>query len=248
MNIPGGKLDTRGMSGFARCILLTAVTLFCFVFVLWLARIASLAANDDPTLTVLGPEHGVTASFTGLRLNRASNTFDTQATVTHQGATPISAPLQLVFTDLPPGVTLTNASSTDTNGDPYLEIPLPQGQLEPRNILPPILIKFDNPNRLSITFDPVLRGRIQSANHPPVANAGPDQTIAVGETIILDGSGSHNADNDPLTYRWALITVPQGSQAELAEPTAVQTAFTADLEGIYIAQLIYTAHRVMEIS
>ena len=72
----------------------------------------------------------------------------------------------------------------------------------------------------------------------PVANAGPDQTVVVGQTVQLDGSGSSDADGDPLTFRWALTTRPAGSQATLATPTAVNPTFVADVLGTYVAQLI----------
>jgi hypothetical protein len=35
-------------------------------------------------------------------------------------------------------------------------------------------------------------------NTPPVANAGPDQTVAVTQTVTLDGSHSTDVDGDPL--------------------------------------------------
>ncbi len=46
----------------------------------------------------------------------------------------------------------------------------------------------------------------EGANQPPIANAGPDQTVEQifyqGADVTLDGSGSYDSDADPLTYTW----------------------------------------------
>lgn len=79
---------------------------------------------------------------------------------------------------------------------------------------------------------------ITAANHVPVASAGLDQHVALGDTVALDGSGSSDPDLDPLTYRWSLILRPTGSAATLTSATAVSTKFVADLSGTYVALLV----------
>jgi len=75
-------------------------------------------------------------------------------------------------------------------------------------------------------------------NHAPAANAGPDQTVFVNETVTLNGSGSTDVDGDPLTFQWAFISVPVGSVVTLSDPTAVKPTFIVDKPGVYIVQLI----------
>ena len=79
---------------------------------------------------------------------------------------------------------------------------------------------------------------ITTTNSPPIAQAGPAQTVTVGATVQLDGSQSRDADGDPLTFRWALTVVPSGSTATLSNPTSVHPTFRVDRPGIYTAQLI----------
>ena len=75
-------------------------------------------------------------------------------------------------------------------------------------------------------------------NRPPLANAGPDQSILVGVVVNLDGSASSDPDSDPLTYAWTFLGRPSGSTAVLNDPTAVMPNFTADRTGAYELQLI----------
>ena len=71
--------------------------------------------------------------------------------------------------------------------------------------------------------DVVMEIRLPGENSPPVANAGPDQKVTGGDLVILDGSGSSDADEDPLTYKW----VSQYPGITLSDPGAEKPTFTA---------------------
>ena len=76
------------------------------------------------------------------------------------------------------------------------------------------------------------------ANTPPIANAGADQTSFVNNTVVLDGSLSTDADNDPLSFSWSIISQPAQSNAVLSDTSAAQPQFVIDYPGSYLIQLI----------
>ncbi len=78
----------------------------------------------------------------------------------------------------------------------------------------------------------------EPTNNPPSANAGPDQTVSVGVTVTLNGSGSKDVDGDQLTMAWSFVSVPAGSSAVLSSTTAVRPTFVANLPGTYVVKLI----------
>ena len=65
---------------------------------------------------------------------------------------------------------------------------------------------------------------ISTRNSAPVANAGLDQSVYVGNTVTLDGSGGSDIDGNTLTYSWAFTTRPSGSTATLSNSTSVNPA------------------------
>ena len=72
----------------------------------------------------------------------------------------------------------------------------------------------------------------------PVANAGVGQSVTVGDTVRLDGSGSYDPGGESLSYAWVFRTLPSGSTATLSNPASVSPSFVADLEGNYDLRLV----------
>ncbi len=86
------------------------------------------------------------------------------------------------------------------------------------------------PDRTRITVSPF--------NGDPIADAGPDQSVSVGATVQLDGSGSSDPENQPLAFDWAFTSIPPGSAALLDDPADPTPTFVADAPGAYVVRLI----------
>jgi hypothetical protein len=78
-----------------------------------------------------------------------------------------------------------------------------------------------------------------TAGSRPVANAGTDQAVRVGEQVILDGSGSSSPDQaNPLSYAWQNMSRPTGSNSTLTGTTTPRPTFLADVAGVYTVSLV----------
>jgi serine protease len=73
---------------------------------------------------------------------------------------------------------------------------------------------------------------IEEVNDPPVADAGPDQTSLVGESVTFDGSGSYDIDDGIAAYAWSF-----GDQTTASGITATHSYLTA---GTYTVTLTVT--------
>jgi PKD repeat protein len=67
-------------------------------------------------------------------------------------------------------------------------------------------------------------------NTPPVADAGPDQTVYLGTTVVLDGSGSHDVDGPIAGYSWDFGDgTPVGSGVEVTHDYSDHGVYTVTL-------------------
>ena len=85
---------------------------------------------------------------------------------------------------------------------------------------------------LSIAFTP------ENSNTKPVAHAGGNKSVWVGDTVELDGTASTDKEGDTLTFNWYFVSKPLGSQATLSSATSSRTSFVADVNGTYEVNLI----------
>ncbi|MGD8176915.1 PKD domain-containing protein [Marinimicrobium sp. ARAG 43.8] len=79
---------------------------------------------------------------------------------------------------------------------------------------------------------------IVEANSPPMpAIAELSGTIVRGQTVTLDGSGSQDANGDPLQYRWRFLNRPDGSQAQLSGATTDTASYVVDVKALQAVEL-----------
>ena len=80
---------------------------------------------------------------------------------------------------------------------------------------------------------PVASITLTAVNAAPIATA---ESLFVGYggiPLVLDGSRSSDANNDPLTFNWSIMLKPQGSSAVLSDIHSATPTFTLDVVGIY---------------
>src|SRR5262249_38216246 len=82
----------------------------------------------------------------------------------------------------------------------------------------------------------------EGGNQAPIAKAGPDQTVPLGQTVLLDSSASMDPDHGPtpLSFQWSLTAKPTRStlsNAQISGATTAHAAFTPDVLADYTLRL-----------
>ena len=81
-----------------------------------------------------------------------------------------------------------------------------------------------------------------AANTPPVADAGSNITVSLGENAVTNCEASYDPDNGPLplSFTWTIASVPPGSSItnnDLINANTTQCIFTPDAAGDYVLLL-----------
>ena len=184
--------------------------------------------------------------------NSAPDTVTIDVTLANRAPTANAGPDQNVETGAT--VTLDGRGSSDPDGDiltySWTQTLGPSVTLSSTTTVSPTFTAPDEAETLvfSLTVsdgtvnsapDTVIIG-VALANLPPTANAGQDQDVETGATVTLDGSGSTDPDDDPLTYAWAQTA---GPTVELSDPTAESPTFTAPDEAETLVVLAHGQRR-----
>jgi hypothetical protein len=86
--------------------------------------------------------------------------------------------------------------------------------------------------------DPGDQVLISFENVAPIAEAGSNQSVIVGDNVYLDGSASSDANGDLLTYQWSFMSKPDNSTTFFDDETSPNPLFYADQAGQYVVSLI----------
>ena len=214
------------------------------------AQVLAATGNSATFVVPFGVLPGLPGATTVTATNPGGRAGSIAFTVVNRAPQANAGPDQTVFVTAT--VQLDGAASTDADGDQltfhWSFLSRPNGSnavLTDASAVRPMFVA-DLGGRYTIQLivndgfadsqpDTVL---IDTQNSPPTANAGPDQTVFVGTTVPLDGSGSSDVDHDLLTFRWSFLSRPSGSNATLMNATAPNPTFIVDLPGSYVVQLV----------
>ncbi len=180
----------------------------------------------------------------------AVNSLPDSVTITTDNAAPVANAGVDLSVVLSGTAQLDGAGSSDPEAAPlsyrWSFISRPSGSaalLSATNIVNPIFVAdvpgtyvvqlIVNDGVLNSVADTVV---VTTLNTVPVANAGPDQNVTTGATVVLDGTASSDADGNALFHVWSFTSVPS-SVPTLTNPASPNPSFSTNADGNYVVQL-----------
>ncbi len=174
--------------------------------------------NNKPPTAIAGPDQVITLPTDSVSLDGSASS-DPDGTISGYLWTKISGPVS--FTILNSSNAITIAKNLVTGVYQFELKVTDNGGLSAKDTM-------------RVIVDAVI-----TTNHPPIANAGADQTITLPtNTINLDGSASTDPENNITSYLWTKIAGP--SIFNIVNSNAVQTQVTNLVQGVYQFELKVT--------
>jgi hypothetical protein len=183
-------------------------------------RVSVSEANAEPVAVITAAQYVVTGSDVTLS---AAGSTDANGDRLAYSWTLLSKPMK---------ASGASADSVATLSDGTVVSPVFKADVSGIYVLS-LVVNDGKANSKPVTFAVTA----SAANVPPVANAGPDQTVKVGSLVTLDATRSTDANGDVLTYSWVLTTNPGAPAVVLASATTANPTFTPTVAGIYVATL-----------
>ncbi|MGE5841729.1 MAG: PKD domain-containing protein [Deltaproteobacteria bacterium] len=185
----------------------------------------SLGAVSDPSVVIISTINSAPVADAG-----PGQRFTGQGTIFLDGSQsfdPDGDPIQYAWVLIAkPAASMAALSGSDTVNPSFIADEL--GTYTVELVVTDSLGASSTPDTVVITSD----------NVAPVALAGYNQVVLVGDTVNLDGSGSYDADSDPITYTWSITSQPSGSTTQLMGANMVDPSFVSDVQGLYTLSLV----------
>lgn len=160
-------------------------------------------AQDQSTTSV---KDRIQVIFSGFRLNRTTQTFDTVASIKNVSNATVTMPIRLVVKNIvPASVTLHNANGLSQEIYPFIAVITKAGLLLPGEAVNNVILQFTNPTRVRFTFDYDVLGGIGS---PPVILSQAPPFVVENKTYRYAIETYDYDPGDTLTY--ALEEKPAG--------------------------------------
>lgn len=153
-------------------------------------------------------------------VNAGSNQIvDEGALVTLDGSNSYDSfgkPLTYIW-KAPEGITLSN---TTTVSPTFIA---PQVDKETKYVF----LLYVNNGKTNSVYDQVII-TVKNVNHPPIANAGTNQTVNEGATVFLNGTLSTDPDSNVLNYEWTALDGIVLTGANTATPSFTTSEVSSD--------------------